>query len=491
MTKDNVVLICNGEIYNHQQLSEHFNFKMSSLSDCEIILHLYLLLGFEDTIKRLEGEFSIALYDQNKDILYIGRDRFGVRGLMYGQDHILDRQDHRYDQDQEEYVFASEAIALSGLTPTIRHFPAGNWWSSESKRMTSYFSLLPISIKPKYSYTDAAKIIYQLLEDAVRSRVVMSDRPNCTLLSGGIDSTIISYLVSKFSLERKISNRPIDAFTIGLENSDTLLGQGDLYYADIAAKEFKLNHIKRYVTEADIISSVNSVVKAIGSFDITSVRASIFNYEICQTIKNRSELSDLNRNAVVFSGEFSDEIFNSYKGAMRAPDPIAFYNANLQMVNECQFFDFIRGDRCISNASLEGRLPFTDTKLVVFVMSLPPEFKMFKTHGGEKMILRDAFKGKISDVLLYRPKEAFSDATGVKSRPPYMILQEHAEKLYTDDEFKMKSSQYTHLTPPNKEALWYRELFERHYKGHDNIVPKFWKHAFADHSSEDPSARTI
>ncbi len=486
MTKDNIAIICNGEIYNHKELESHFGLTMSSESDCEIILHLYLLLGFEDTIKRLEGEFAILLYDQNTDTLYAARDRFGVRGLLYGSP----------PDKPTEHLFASEAITLAGLTANINHFPPAHFWSSEYNTFEPYFKLRPLPLRPKVTYEHATKMIYNLLQDSVKQRITTTQRPFCTLLSGGLDSTVVAYLISQLSTTSTTSTaKKINAYTIGIEGSDTSQAGGDLYYAKLAATEFGLNHIRLTITESDVTNIVPKIVETLGSYDITTVRASIFNYLICQAIltNENKTLMDQTRDVVTFSGEFSDEIFNSYKGALRAPSPEAFYKENMRMVNECYLFDFLRGDRCVSNASLEARLPFTDTKLVEFVMSLPPEYKMFKEHGKEKQLLRDAFKGHISDTLLYRPKEAFSDATGSKSRPPYVILQEYANTLYTDEEFISLSKKYeTHNPPPNKEALWYRELFNKNYKGHDStLLPHFWKQAFAQTSTEDPSAKTI
>ena len=482
MTRGNVVLICNGEIYNHRELAKRFGFSMSSTSDCEIVLHLYALLGFEDTIKRLEGEFAMVLYDQNTDIMYAGRDRFGVRGLMYGP------------VQSGEFAFASEAIALSGLTSTINHFPPSCWWSSEHPGVfETYFRLPPLLPSGHHfaNYENAVSRIRVLLERAVECRLLMTERPACCLLSGGLDSTVVSHLVAKINRAKCGDDRRINAYTIGLVGSDTRHAQGDLYYATIAADEFAMNHHRIYLVEKQVIDSVPIVVKTTGSPDVTTNRASIFNYNVCQEIKKIGGNSP-DRDVVVFSAEFSDEIFNSYKGAMRAPDAEAFYRENRRMTDECHLYDFVRGDRCISSASLEARLPFTDTELVKFVMSLPPEFKMFREHGKEKMLLRDAFKGCISDVLLYRPKEAFSDATGSKSRPPYVILQEHADKLYTDEEFAAKSSGYKHLPPKTKEALWYREIFEQWYPGQaETLLKRYWQHAFASSASEDPSARTI
>lgn len=486
MTKDNIALICNGEIYNHKALREQFGFTMSSQSDCEIILHLYLLLGFEDTIKRLEGEFAILLYDQNTDTLYAGRDRFGVRGLVYGSPPT----------EPDEHLFASEAISLAGLTDKIEHFPPAHFWSSEYNTFEPYFRLRPLPIKPKVSYEEATIVIRNLLIDAVKSRVITTQRPICTLLSGGLDSTVVSYIISTLvpALSTSIKKMNVNAYTIGIEGTDTKVAEGDLYYAKMASKEFGLNHISLTISEEDVYNAPIKIVPMLGSYDITTVRASIFNYLVCQEIltHERKHILDASRDVVTFSAEFSDEIFNSYKGALRAPTPEAFYNENLRMVNECYMYDFLRGDRCISNASLEARLPFTDTKLVEFVMSLPPEYKMFKEHGKEKQLLRDAFKGKISDELLYRPKEAFSDATGSKSRPPYMILQECADTLYTDEEFEERCKLYTHNSPPNKEALWYRDIFERYYMGSaETLLPRYWRQAFAETPNEDPSARTV
>jgi len=442
-------LVCNGEIYNFRELAEKYGFELQTHSDCEIIIHLYRKFGIEKCCTLLDGVFAFALYDNLTETMYVARDPIGIRSLYIGR--YLDGS----------ICFASEMKGMicdrvdDGI---IGQFPPGTWSSSESGfesfNRYYYYKWYPI-IGEKIGIETITKTIKKLLTTAVKKRT-MSDRPVCSLLSGGLDSTLVSYLLSK-----EYEPYTLHTYSIGLE------GSPDLKFAEIAAREFKTIHHSVVVTEEEFLGAIEKTVRQIESWCITSVRASVGNYLVSLKIQETSD------NVVVFCGDLSDEIFGSYRGFMKSPDKDAFFEANVKMLEEVHKYDVLRSDKSISGASLEARVPFADKDLVNYVMSLDPALKMFGKERMEKWILRKAFEGDISDQLLWRSKEAFSDGVSHENRSWYKIIEEHVEKMGF-----------------GSEEEWYRSIFERFYPGKGESIGKHWKHPFHG-ENEDPSARSL
>lgn len=469
-------LICNGEIYNYHKLVVENNFVYKSGGDCEVILHMYEKYGIEETCKQLDGVFAFVLYDSGKNKLYASRDRYGVRSMFYGK-----------TQNLTDMFFASEIKSLT-LCNEIKQFPPGTWWCNDNNNTFVHYYNYEWKIDRTLQLEDIQHNIYKLLENAVKKRM-MTDRKICTLLSGGLDSTLVTAILCK----QYINPMDLDTYSIGLQGSENT---ADIYYSRMAAKYLGTNHHEVIVSENDFLQAIEKTIIQTESYCTTTVRASVGNYLISLYIRdNNNESHDIannfDRNVIVFVGDFSDEIWGSYQGMRGAQSPNDFNLENIKLVQDCHYFDLLRSDKSISGASLEARVPFADGELVDYVMSIDPQLKMFSGDKLEKGLLRSVYRdsGILPSDLLYRRKVAFSDGVSSASRSWYDIIREYVDILIPDHEFEYRSNKYTHNKPYDKESLYYREIFEKYYKGHSKIIPYYWKHAFT--TNIDPSARLL
>jgi len=440
----NSYLICNGEIYNYKELQKRFSIKLTTNSDCEIILHLYKKFGIKQTCELINGEFSFVIYDNGQ--VYIGRDPLGIRSLYWYKDH-------------EHFYVASEMKAIPPEIIQVSQFPPGCYYNHY--------------IKPYYNRN--YKINYDLTENEIHTQLqglliecvherLMSDRPIGCILSGGLDSTLVTAIVAQ-----KLGGSNLRTYTIGLE------GGTDLVYARKASKYLGTVHHEFIVSEEEFLNAIEETIYQIESWDTTTVRASVGNYLVAKKIK------ELGHDVVIFCGDVSDEIFGSYRGFQTAPNDEEFRKANEEMLKNIHFFDVLRSDKSISGASLEARVPYGDKKFVDFVMSIPPHYKAFNEDKIEKQILRKAFEGFLPHELLYRSKSAFSDAVSSKERSWFEIIQEHVENTFTP------SIQYEGTY--DKESLYYRTIFEKYYPGRAHTIPHYWRQPFS--KNLDPSARLL
>lgn len=450
---DDVYLICNGEIYNYKELISEHNFNYHTNSDCEVIIHMYRKLGIHETVKRLDGVFAFVMYDKRHDILYAARDPLGIRSLYFCFDG-----DHKY--------FASELKCFS--RKSVYQFPPGTFYNSRAFGFVYYTDILSGGCLT--SYETISETIRDTLIKSVKKRL-LSDRPIACLLSGGLDSTLVTTLV------RELLGKKIDTYAIGLK------GSIDLHYAKLAAEYINTNHTTIELTEQEFIGAIEKTIKQIESWDTTTVRASVGNYLVSLYVAEHSD------NKVLFCGDVSDELFGSYRGFKNAPDSQAFGSANVDMVQNVYKYDVLRSDKCISGAGLEARVPFADKEFVKLVMQISPEYKMFNDEQIEKFLLRRAFNGYLPDDLLWRRKEAFSDGVSSEARSWFQIIKEFVDTLYTDAEFAEKVKKYTVNPPYDKESLYYRELFCKYYPDNEDSVTGYWKQPFS--TNLDPSAWLI
>lgn len=448
-------LICNGEIYNFEKLRESYPEYYSS-SDCEIIIHLYRRHGIERTLQMLDGVFAFILFDEVKNVVYAARDPIGIRPLFLGN-------------TDNGIAFASEAKAIT-FCNDYKQFTPGSWWcSSKPNEINSYYSF-DYKVLPVLGEEDVLKNIRNLFTQAVKKRL-MSEREVGCLLSGGLDSTLVTALVANNYEKGKLRT-----YSIGME------GSVDLYWARRAAEYLETEHHEVCFTEEQFLEGIEKTIYQIESYCTTSVRASVGNYLISLYIKENTP------DVVIYCGDVSDEIFGSYRGFMKAPNNEEFRKANNKIVEDVHLYDVLRSDRSISGAGLEARVPFADKDFLNYVMSLPPEYKMFNHEKMEKYYLRKAFDGYLPDELLWRRKEAFSDGVSSEKRSWFEIIKEFVESKISDEEYEELVEKYDNPKPYDKESLYYRMIYEKYY-GDKELVPYYWRHPFC--KIKDPSARLL
>ena len=454
------VCVCNGELYGFRQKKaelEKLGYVFQSESDCEIILPLYEQYGV-GLFERLDAEFACVIYDGERDEYIAARDPIGIRPLYYG-----------YMKDGK-IAFASEPKNLMGITVgEIKPFPPGHYY--EKGKFVCYRDMTEVKTTVTDGLDEVCKEIRERLIKGVEKRLD-ADAPLGFLLSGGLDSSLVC------AISAKLLQKPIRTFAVGMEK-DAI----DLKYAKEVAEYIGSEHTEIYVTRDEVIAALETVIEALATYDITTVRASMGMYLICKKIRETTDVR------VLMTGEISDELFG-YKYTDFAPSAEAFQEESKKRIRELHAYDVLRADRCISVNSLEARVPFGDLAFVEYVMSIDPEKKLNR-YGKGKYLLRKAFEGGyLPERILYREKAAFSDAMGHSLVDD---LKDYAETLYGDD-WKKRAEQYAyHAKPFTKESLLYREIFEKYYSGQAKMIPDFWmpNKAWEGCDVLDPSARVL
>lgn len=452
--------LCNGEIYNHQAMRElTADHEYRSGSDCEVLLPLYHRFGIEGLLARLDGEFAFVIYDQSKKRFFAARDPMGIRPLFYG-----------FENESGAILFASEAKAIHSLCSEVYPFPPGHFYDGEGIRC--YQDLGNIEGGIIASEAMALKHIRERFIEAVRKRLD-ADVPLGALLSGGLDSSLVCAIATK------ILGKPLTTFAVGLTEAPI-----DIKYARQVAEFIGSKHHEVYFTMDDVFPLLSDLIYQLETWDITTIRASVGMYLVCQYVRKNTPIR------VLLTGEVSDELFG-YKYTDFAPNPEAFQQESHKRISELYAYDVLRADRCIAAHGLEARVPFSDTDFVTAVMHVDPALKMNTKNMG-KWLLRQAFvtEGLLPPSILWREKAAFSDAVG---HGLVEQLKAHAEHRYSDAEFKVRAAQYGYKPPQSKEGLFYREIFEHHFSGRANWIPDLWlpNQTWENCNVTDPSARLL
>ncbi len=451
--------VCNGEIYGFRKIKESLKskYEFKSDSDCEIILPLYREMGTK-MFATLDSEFAMIIYDSKKDGLIAARDPIGIRPLFYGY------------SDSGKIVFASEAKNLVAICKEVRPFPPGYYY--EDGKFTRYCDITDVK---EYSRDELPEIFTKIREKlslGIEKRLD-ADAPLGFLLSGGLDSSLVCSVASK------ILKKPIRTFAVGM-SEDAI----DLKYAKEVADYIGSDHKEIIITKEDAIGAIEEVVRVLETYDITTVRASVGMYLICKAIHEQTDVR------VLLTGEISDELFG-YKYTDFAPSADEFQKESVKRIKEIYMYDVLRADRCISENSLEARVPFGDLDFVKYVMSIDPSKKLNIYNKG-KYLLRKAFEGDyLPNSILYREKAAFSDAVG---HSMVDCIKEYASTLYTDEDFEERRKKYSyHAMPFTKESLMYREIFEKYYPDQAKMVVDFWmpNKSWKGCDVDDPSARVL
>lgn len=477
-----LILSVNGEIYNHLEIRENIGdgYEFLTHSDCEVILALYKLKGI-DFIEDLNGIFGFALYDQEKGIFLIARDHIGIIPLYMG-----------WDQHGQFFV-SSELKALEGQCTKIREFPPGHYLTSKDEEPQKWYKRDWMEYKNVEKNSSSIDDLRHALEDAVH-RQLMSDVPYGVLLSGGLDSSIISAVAKKYASKRVESKNTqgawwpqLHSFVIGLE------GSPDLIAARKVADHIGSVHHEIHYTIQEGLDAIKDVIYHLETYDVTTVRASTPMYLLGRVIKSMGI-------KMVLTGEGADEIFGGYLYFHKAPNAEAFHEETLRKVSKLHLYDCLRANKSLAAWGVEGRVPFLDKAFIDVAMRLNPADKMSQKGKMEKWILRKAFEDYLPESVVWRQKEQFSDGVGYGWID---TLKKMATEQVTEDQMKNAQYRFPVNTPMSKEEYMYREIFSEHFPSHEAAacVPSIpsiacstaealaWDEAFGNNA--DPSGRAV
>jgi len=437
-----VVLVVNGEIYNHQELRASLpNYDFATQSDSEVILALYLAHG-PDFIERLNGIFGFALYDARNDSFLVARDQMGIIPLYYGRDA------------EGQLFVASELKSLEGFCVTIDQFPPGSYWySAEMEAPQRWYTRDWDSYATVKDAETDIQALRESLEAAVQ-RQLMSDVPYGVLLSGGLDSSIVAAVAKKFAARRIETGGAEEAwypqlhsFAVGLKDAP------DLKAAQIAAQHIGTIHHEVNFTIQEGLDAIRDVIYHLETYDVTTVRASTPMYLLARVIKSMGI-------KMILSGEGSDELFGGYLYFHKAPDAQAFHEETVRKLNKLYLYDCLRANKSLAAWGIEGRVPFLDKEFMDVAMTQNPADKMIREGRMEKWMLRKAFEDYLPESIAWRQKEQFSDGVGYSWIDTLKI---QAEEQVSDAEFADAAARYPINTPKNKEEFLYRTIFEGHF----------------------------
>lgn len=438
----NLVLAVNGEIYNHQNIRNRFKgrYEFQSNSDCEVLLALYQEKGV-DLFDELNGIYAFALYDIENNSYLIGRDHMGIIPLYMGYD------------DFGQFYVASELKALEGICPNIKEFPAGYYYDSRDGELKQWYKRDWMEYDNVKDNDTDLEVLKKGLEDAVH-RQLMSDVPYGVLLSGGLDSSIISAVAKKFAARRIENNNETEAwwpqlhsFAIGLK------GAPDLIAAQKVADHIGTVHHEIHFTVEEALDALSDVIYHIETYDVTTVRASTPMYLLARFIKSMGV-------KMVLSGEGSDEIFGGYLYFHKAPNAKALHEETVRKLDKLHLYDCLRANKTLAAWGVEGRVPFLDKEFMDIAMRMNPQDKMCGNEKIEKYALRKAFEGYLPESVTWRQKEQFSDGVGYNWID---TLREVASKKVTDKQMEKAAERFPINPPMSKEEYWYRTMFEEHF----------------------------
>ncbi len=478
------VLAVNGEIYNHRAIRREYEgkYQFQTGSDCEVILTLYRdMKSPTELLERLSGIFAFALYDAETDSFLIARDPIGVIPLYIG-----------YDADGTVYV-ASELKALEGQCERYEPFLPGHYYWSKDPGMKRYYTRDWFDYENVKDNDASVQEVHDALCDSVR-RQLMSDVPYGVLLSGGLDSSVISAIAQMYSQRRVESDDSsvawwprLHSFAVGLK------GAPDLEKAKLVADHIGTVHHEINYTIQEGLDAIRDVIYFIETYDVTTVRASTPMYLLARVIKSMGI-------KMVLSGEGADEIFGGYLYFHKAPNPQAFHEETVRKLGKLYMYDCLRANKSLSAWGVEGRVPFLDKEFLDVAMRLNPAAKMCPGQTMEKKIVREAFSDMLPAEVAWRQKEQFSDGVGYSWID---TLKQITASAVSDEQMAHAAERFPINPPRNKEEYYYRSIFAEHFPSDSaaKSVPSVpsvacstaealaWDEAFKN--MNDPSGRAV
>jgi asparagine synthase (glutamine-hydrolysing) len=477
-----LILGVNGEIYNHQLIRERYknSYDFLTQSDCEVILALYRDKG-KDFLEDMNGIFAFVLYDEENDCYLVARDHIGIIPLYMGWDTF------------GNYYFASELKALEGTCNKIEVFPPGHYYDSKEGELKKWYTrdwMTYDAVKDNTSSMDELRIA---LENAVH-RQLMSDVPYGVLLSGGLDSSIISAIARKYAAHRIETNDEKDAWWPQLHSFAVgLVGSPDLAAAQKVADHIGTIHHEIHFTVQEGLDALRDVVYFLETYDVTTIRASTPMYLMARVIKSMGV-------KMVLSGEGADEVFGGYLYFHKAPNAKEFHEETIRKLSKLYLYDCLRANKSLAAWGVEGRVPFLDKEFLDVAMRLNPEDKMAKNGKMEKWILRKTFEDYLPESVAWRQKEQFSDGVGYNWID---TLKQITSGVVTDEMLATARFRFPVNTPRNKEEYYYRTIFSEHFPSESaaTCVPSVpsvacstaealaWDESFKNQN--DPSGRAV
>lgn len=478
-----LVLAVNGEIYNHQSIRDRQagTYEFLTKSDCEVILSLYREKGI-NFIEDLNGIFAFALYDIENDAYLIARDHEGIIPLYMGWDH------------NGTFYVASEMKALEGYCETIKSFPPGQYFYSKDGELKTWYKRDWMEYDAVKDNTSNIDELRSALENAVK-RQLMTDVPYGVLLSGGLDSSIVSAIAKKYASQRVESGDKqgawwpqLHSFAVGLK------GAPDLLAAKKVADHIGTVHHEINFTVQEGLDAVRDVIYHIETYDVTTVRASTPMYLLARVIKSMGI-------KMVLSGEGADEIFGGYLYFHKAPNAEELHKETVRKLSKLHMYDCLRANKSLSAWGVEGRVPFLDKEFMDVAMRLNPKDKLSGTVGKiEKWILRKAFEDYLPEEVAWRQKEQFSDGVGYSWID---TLKELTSQKVTDEQMSHAAERFPINPPMTKEEYYYRSIFEEHFPSQtaaqtvpseksvacSTAIALEWDEAFKN--MNDPSGRAV
>ena len=477
-----LVLAVNGEIYNHQEIRRRLegSYEFLTKSDCEVILALYREKG-PNFLEDLNGIFAFALYDIENDVFLIGRDHIGIIPLYQGWD------------DYGTYYVASELKALEGQCTLIEEFLPGQYLYSPDQKPTKWYTRDWMEYDAVKDNTTNIDELRQALEDAVE-RQLMADVPYGVLLSGGLDSSIISAIAKKFAAMRIESGNTeaawwpqLHSFAVGL------VGSPDLAAARKVADHIGTIHHEITFTIQEGLDAIRDVIYHIETYDVTTIRASTPMYLLARFIKSMGV-------KMVLSGEGADEIFGGYLYFHKAPNAEEFHKETVRKLDKLHLYDCLRANKSLAAWGVEGRVPFLDKEFLDVAMRLNPKDKMAGNGKMEKWVLRKAFEDYLPESVAWRQKEQFSDGVGYNWIDTLRTL---TAAQVSDEQMARVNERFPVNPPMTKEEYYYRSLFEKQFPSNQaaRCVPSVpsvacstpialeWDAAFKN--MVDPSGRAV
>ena len=443
VSPDGKLILCvNGEIYNHQELRERLkgDYEFQTGSDCEVILALYKKKGI-DFIEDLNGIFAFALYDEEKEVYLIARDPIGVIPLYIGYD------------DKGHLMVSSELKGLEGFATHYEPFLPGHYFYSEDRKLTRWYTRDWMDYaNVKDNPTDVQQL-HDALEAAVK-RQLMSDVPYGVLLSGGLDSSVISAVAEKYSSTRVENGGETKAYWPRLHSFAVgLKGAPDLAKARLVAEHIGTVHHEINYTIQEGLDAIRDVIYFIETYDVTTVRASTPMYLLARVIRSMGI-------KMVLSGEGADEVFGGYLYFHKAPDAKAFHEETVRKLGKLYLYDCLRANKSLAAWGIEGRVPFLDKEFLDVAMGMNPVLKMCPDKTIEKKVVREAFADLLPEEVAWRQKEQFSDGVGYSWID---TLKQITASAVSDEQMAHAAERFPINPPQNKEEYYYRSIFAEHF----------------------------